>query len=317
LFGTGWRMIFLINLPLGLAAVIAGLVFLPGTRGNHATRLDLRGVAIMSAAAFLMIYPLVEGRDLGWPAWTFACIAASVGLFWFFAAFTKRVQDTGGDPLVTPSLFRKRAFTGGLLAGGAFFSGMIGFSLVFSLYLQIGLGYSPLKTGLANVPQSLGMVIGFVVAGAGLSAKLGRRLLHLGLIVMAAGVGLFAITLDAAGSAGVTPWHLSPALAVTGIGMGLLMAPFFDIILAGVEPHETGSASGSLSAVQQLGGALGIAILGTVFFHIVKIGANGPDPVSVEHGMQWTLWILVAQLAITFGAAFLLPRKAREDEVVA
>jgi MFS family permease len=315
-FGAGWRMIFFINLPLGLAAVIAGLLFLPATRGNHATKLDLRGVAIMSAAAFLIIYPLVQGRDLGWPAWTFVSMAASVLLFWFFAVFTNRVQAGGGDPLVTPSLFRKRAFTGGLLAGGAFFSGMIGFSLVFSLYLQMGLGYSALKTGLANVPQSLGMVIGFVIAGAGLSEKLGRRLLHLGLIVMAAGVGLFAIILNAAGSAGVTPWHLSPALAVIGLGMGLMMAPFFDIILAGVEPHETGSASGSLSAVQQLGGALGIAILGTVFFHIVTIGAHGPDPVSVEHGMQWTLWILVAQLALTFAAVFLLPKRAR-DEVTA
>ncbi len=312
-FDAGWRMIFLINVPLGLAAVIAGAKFLPRSHGSHATKLDLRSVVIMSLAAFLIIYPLVEGRDLGWPAWTFVSMAASIALFGFFGWYTKRVQRAGGDPLVTPSLFRKRAFTGGLLAGLAFFSGMMGFSLVFSLYLQIGLGYSPLKTGLASAPQAVGMIIGFIIASAGLTVKLGRRLLHLGLIVMTAGVALFAVILHAAGTAGVTPWHLSPALAITGFGMGLLMAPFFDIILAGVEPHETGSASGTLSAVQQLGGALGIAILGTVFFHILKIGPTGPDRHSVEHGMQWTLWILVAQLAITFGAAFLLPRKAREE----
>ena len=313
-FDSGWRMIFFINVPLGLAAVLAGWKFLPNTRGNHASKLDLPGVAIMSLAAFLIIYPLVEGRDLGWPAWTFVCMAASIALFGFFGWYTKRVQAAGGEPLVTPSLFRKRAFTGGLIAGAAFFSGMIGFSLVFSLYLQIGLGYSPLKTGLAGVPQAAGMVIGFIVASAGLSEKLGRRLLHVGLVVMAAGVALFAVILHAAGTAGVTPWHLSPALAITGIGMGLLMAPFFDLILAGVEPHETGSASGSLNAVQQLGSALGIAVLGTVFFHILKVGPNGPVPSTVEHGMQWTLWILVGQLVITGLAAFLLPKRARAEE---
>jgi EmrB/QacA subfamily drug resistance transporter len=312
-FDAGWRMIFLINVPLGLAAIIAGTKFLPRSLRSHATRLDLRGVAIMSVAAFLIVYPLVEGRDLGWPAWTFVCMAASIVLFGLFGWHSRRVQAAGGDPLVTPSLFGKRAFTGGLIAGGAFFSGLIGFSLVFSLYLQIGLGDSALKAGLAAIPQSLGMVIGFGVAGAGLSAKLGRRLLHVGLIIATAGVALFAIILRASGPGGATPWQLSPALLITGLGIGLLMAPFFDIILAGVEPQETGSASGSLSAVQQLGGALGIAILGTVFFHIVKIGPTGPDPTTVERGMQWTLWILVAQLAITFIAAFLLPKRAREE----
>ncbi len=312
-FDTGWRMIFLINMPLGLAAVIAGAKFLPRSQRTDATKLDLRGVAIMSVAAFLIIYPLVEGRELGWPAWTFVSIAASIALFGFFGWYSKKVQRDGGDPLVTPSLFRKRAFTGGLVAGLAFFSAMIGFSLVFSLYLQIGLGYSPLKTGLAGAPQAIGMIIGFGVASAGLTAKLGRRLLQLGLVVMAGGIALFAMTLHSAGTAGVTPWHLAPALAVTGFGMGLLMAPFFDIILAGVEPHENGSASGTLSAVQQLGGALGIAILGTVFFHILKIGPTGPDRLTVEHGMQWTLWIVVGLLAVTFGTAFLLPRYAREE----
>jgi EmrB/QacA subfamily drug resistance transporter len=313
-FDLSWRMIFLINLPLGVAAVIGALKYLPEARSNHATKLDLPGVAILSAAAFLIVFPLVQGRDLGWPAWTFVSMVIGIAAFGGFGLYTRRVQARGGDPLVTPSLFRKRAFTGGLLAGGAFFSGMVGFSLVFSLYLQIGLGYSPLKTGLAGVPQALGMVIGFVIAGAGLSAKLGRRLLHLGLIVMTGGVALFAVILHNAGAAGVTPWHLSPALGIVGFGMGLLMAPFFDIILAGVDEHEMGSASGSLNAVQQLGSALGIAILGTVFFHVMKIGPTGPIPSTVERGMQWILWLEVGLLAITFVAAFLLPKKAREEE---
>ncbi|GIH16513.1 MFS transporter [Rugosimonospora africana] len=313
-FGLGWRMIFLINLPLGILAVAGAAAVLPASRRTGATRLDLGGVAILSAGAFMVIYPLVQGRELGWPLWTYLLIAAGILTFGLFTQYTRGVQRRGGDPLVTPSLFRKRAFTGGLLAGGAFFSGMIGFSLVFSLYLQLGLNDSPLKTGLAAVPQAAGMVIGFVAASAGLTARLGRRLLHIGLVVMAAGVALFAVIVHAAGTAGVSPWHVAPALAVTGIGTGLLMAPFFDLILAGVEEHEMGSASGSLNAVQQLGGALGIAILGTVFFNILKVGRTGPVPATVEHGMQVTLWIEIGLLAVTFAAAFLLPKRPREEE---
>ena len=312
-FGYGWRMIFLINVPIGLAAVVAAAKFLPRSRPGLAARIDLTGVAIMTTAALLIVYPLVQGRELGWPAWTFVAIAGSFAMFALFGLHARRVAARGGDPLVTPSLFRKKAFTGGLVAGTAFFAGLVGLSLVFSLYLQLGLGYSALKTGLANTPQAAGMVVGFMVAAAGLTEKLGRHLLHLGLAVAAVGVVWFAVLLARAGEAGVTPWQFAPALAVTGIGIGLLMAPFFDIILAGVEEHETGSAAGSLNAVQQLGAALGIAVLGTVFFHILRFGPLGADRRTLQHAMEWTLWIEIGLLAVTFAAAFLLPRRARPE----
>ena len=107
----------------------------------------------------------------------------------------------------------------------------------------------------------------------------------------------------------VTPWQLAPALAVTGLGMGLLMAPFFDIVLAGVEPHETGSASGTLTAVQQLGGALGVAVLGTLFFDQLGLGVN-PDVIGAT---RIVLWIVAGMLLATFLAAFLLPKHAVEE----
>ncbi|MFD0592659.1 MFS transporter [Catellatospora coxensis] len=255
----------------------------------------------------------MQGRELGWPAWTFAMMAAGLPVFALFGRQQIARRRAGGDPLVEPSLFRRRAFTGGLVAGLAFFSGMIGFGLAFSLYVQLGLGYSPLKAGLAGVPQSLGIVIGFGVAGgAGLTRRLGRRLLHLGLAVMAAATVGFVITLDLAG-VGVAPWQLSPALGVFGLGMGLVMAPFFDIILAGVQPHETGSASGTLTAVQQLGSAVGIALLGTLFFNHAGFGPLGPDPASFADAMRLVLWVVAALLAVTSLAAFLLPRHARDE----
>ncbi|WP_436762469.1 MFS transporter [Streptosporangium sp. V21-05] len=311
LFGTGWRMIFLINLPIGLMALLGAFRYLPASKPSHASRLDLTGTGLVSAASFLLIFPLVQGRDLDWPAWTFALMAASIPVFALFCLHQSRKERAGGDPLVVMSLFRKRSFTGGLLTGLVFFSGMIGFSLVFGLYTQIALGYDPLKAGLAGLPNAIGTLVGFALVNAsGLARKVGRRLIHIGAVAMAGGVTGVALTLNIAGM-GVTPWQLAPALLLTGAGMSLIMAPFFDIVLAGVEPHESGSASGTLTAVQQLGGALGTAAIGTLFFGLVKQGR------SLEDAMLLTIWVEVGLLAVTFATAFLLPRRARAEQEIA
>ncbi|MBP2703288.1 MFS transporter [Microbispora sp. RL4-1S] len=306
-FGTGWRMIFLINLPLGLAALVAGMVFLLESRSAHPLRLDVPGVILASLGGFLVIYPLVQGREHDWPAWAFVMLAASVVVFAVFGLLQSRKSRGGGDPLIVPSLFRKRAFTGGLLTGMVFFSGMAGFMLAFNLYTQLGLHYSTLKAGLAMVPWSAGMIVGFGVAQA--VQKFGRKVLHGGTALMTLGVLATLFTIDSAGLQ-VTPWQLTPALVVSGIGMGLLMAPFFDIVLAGVEQHETGSASGTLTAVQQLGNAFGVALLGTIFFNLL---GTVPTPASFGDAMKITLWVVAGMLVTTFAVAFLLPKRAREE----
>ncbi|MBO3746310.1 MFS transporter [Streptosporangiaceae bacterium NEAU-GS5] len=267
-FGTGWRMIFIINLPLGVAALLGALRFLPEIRSPHPLKLDIPGVILASTGALLIIYPLVQGRENDWPAWSFVMLGASVVVFAVFGWYEARKK---GDPLIVPSLFRKRAFTGGLIVGVVFFSGMAGFMLVFNVYTQVGLGYSAIKAGLAGVPWSAGMIVGMGIMQA--LKRFGRKVLHGGALLMAAGVGGVLITLNIAGI-GVTPWQLAPALIVTGIGMGLLMGPFFDIVLAGVESHETGSASGALTATQQLGNAFGVALLGTLFFGMLGSGVT-------------------------------------------
>ncbi|WP_196444593.1 MFS transporter [Planomonospora sp. ID67723] len=306
-FGTGWRMIFLINLPIGLAALAAGTRFLPESRSPHPLKLDVPGVLLATLAGLLLVYPLVQGRESGWPAWAFVMIGASVAAFGVFGWFESRKGRAGGDPLVVPGLFRKRAFTGGLLTGLVFFSSMAGFILVFNLYTQLGLGYSTLKAGLVMIPWSLGMVAGFGLAQV--VQRFGRKVLQGGVLVMTLGTLGVLATIAAAGAT-VTPWQFVPALTVTGIGMGLLMAPFFDIVLAGVEQHETGSASGTLTAVQQLGGAFGVALLGTVFFDL--LGAQRiPDFGGV---MTTVLWVVAGMLLLTFATAFLLPKQAREGE---
>ncbi|MFD0276431.1 MFS transporter [Kitasatospora sp. NPDC127111] len=307
-FGTGWRMVFLINLPLGLLAVFAAVKILPAnrtTRGAEAGRLDPVGVLLLSAAVLLLVYPLVQGRELGWPLWTYLAMAASLPVLRIFALHQRRVLRRGGTPLIEPSLFAKRAFTSALATGLVFFAALSGLMLTFTLYLQLGLGWTPLHSGLSMIPLSLGIVAGAILSGGFLGPRYGRRVLHAGMAVATAGtLALRASVEHWAG--GLTSWELIPGLALTGFGLGLIMAPFFDIALAGVEESETGSASGVLNAQQQLGGSIGVALLGTAFF-----GWAGSD--GFRHAAGWTFGLTAVLLALAFGVAFLLPRRARPE----
>jgi EmrB/QacA subfamily drug resistance transporter len=286
-FGSGWRAIFLVNLPLGIFAVIGAVKFLPEWRTARPPRLDALGVLLAAGGAFLLLFPLVQGRDLDWPTWCLVMLALGILVFAVFAYYEGRRERAGRDPLVTPSLFRKRGFSGGLVFGLVFFASLIGTGLVFTFYLQIGLGYSPLKAGLTTLPQALGTMVGFGAAGAGLTVKLGRKLLQIGTLVMLAGTAGVICTIWLA-SADITPYELIPGMLVYGVGMGLAMAPFFNIVLAGVDDEETGSASGALTSVQQLGGAFGIAVLGTLFFAILP-GSVTDHVDNAAAGLRTTL----------------------------
>jgi hypothetical protein len=290
------------------SAIAAAVKLLPESRVDRATRLDLGGVGLVSLATFLLVFPVVQGREAGWPAWTFAMMAASVVTFVLFGRYEVRRARSGADPLVVPALFRRRAFTGGLVAGLAFFAAMMGFNLAFSLYVQLGLGYTPLHAGLASVPTAAGVIVGFGVAmTGGMSRKHGRAVMRGGLAVMALSSAAFALTVRFAdGAPGI--WALVPGLVGFGAGMGLTMAPFFDIVLAGVAPRESGSASGTLNAVQQFAGALGIAALGTLFFDKAGDQMTGFAP-----AIQWVVWSIVGLLALTFVLSGLLPARARDD----
>ncbi|KOV22271.1 transporter [Streptomyces sp. XY431] len=311
-FGLGWRAVFLINLPVGLLTVFAAGRILPGDRssrittgtGTGAGRIDPVGVLVLGLAVLLLVYPLVQGRELGWPLWTFLSMAASVPTAWLFTVQQRGVLRRGGTPLIEPSLFGKRAFVSALATGLVFFAALSGLMLVFTLHLQLGLGWTPLHAGLSMIPLSIGVVVGAVLSGALLAPRYGRRVLHLGMVLAAAGALGLWVTVD--GAAGLTSWQLAPALALAGLGLGLIMAPFFDIALAGVEESETGSASGVLNAQQQLGGSMGVALLGTAFFGWARTDGFG-------HAAGLTYGLVAALLAAAFVIAFLLPRQARPD----
>jgi MFS family permease len=189
------------------------------------------------------------------------------------------------------------------VAAVLFFAAMIGTMLALTLFLQLGEGFSALHAGLTLVPWSFGAAVGAGLSGGLLGPRYGRIVVSAGAAVKLAG---FALVLVAVSGGRVSSWDLVPGLLLAGIGMGLVVAPLFDIILAAVADHELGSGSGVLNAIQQLAGSIGVAVLGTVFFSAVPHG-------GFEHGLRAALWVSLGLLGGVFAASFLLPRWARED----
>jgi hypothetical protein len=262
---------------------------------------------LVSTGLVLLVFPLVQGRELGWPAWIFGMLAASVPVLALFGLHQVRRRRAGRSPLVEPALFRSRAFTGGMVVGLFFFGGLIGFSLALGLHLQLALGFTPLQSGLAQAPWALGMALGAGLSGAVLGRRFGRPVIQVGSLVVAA--GLVGLVLTLSGGA-VTGWQLAPALLVCGFGSGLLVAPFFDIVLAGVSLPMVGSASGVLNANQQLGGAAGVAVLGTVYFQLLDAG-------DAPGAARAVLWTTVGLMLAAGALAGLLPRHARPEDAAA
>jgi len=277
LFGLGWRPIFLINLPVGVATLVVAAALLPESRAEHAQRFDLAGVGLLSVALMLLLYPLVAGPQAGWPAWTFVSMAASVPVFALFAWYQRSEERRGGSPLVPPRLFRERGFTGGVLVQLVVFSGVTSFFFVLAITLQAGLGFSALHAGLTFLPFSVGIA---VASGAAVqfAPRFGRRLPATGALVMAFGMGavLFA---TGRGGADLSSWTLVPGLVMGGLGIGLVAPTIVTIALANVRPNDAGSASGVVNTAGQLGGAIGVAVIGVIFFGALPEGPRlAADP---------------------------------------
>ncbi len=263
--GLGWRPIFLINLPISLAALILGAKYLPEGKSEHAPKIDGRGTVLAMAAIGLLIFPLVQGRELGWPWWSFAMMAASVPVLGLFAWWQRRLSKRGGSPLVIPALFKHRSFNVGLFLSLLIFGTMTGFALTFTLLLQAGYGFSPLHTILTGIFVTVGIMPAAAVLTPKLMPKLGRWTVTIGAAIMVVGAALLGLAVTHASGA-LTTWQLAPMLIIFGAGMGLSFTPLLPYVLSQVNPQNAGSASGVANALQQIGGALGMALVGIVFF---------------------------------------------------
>jgi EmrB/QacA subfamily drug resistance transporter len=304
----GWRPIFLINLPIGIATLVAASRFVAESRSPKARRLDLGGVAIATAALCLLLYPLIEGREAGWPPWTYASLAASAVLFAVFVRYERRLSARGGSPLVELSLFHDRAFVIGLLSGVCFFNTSAAFFLVSTIYLQSGLGYSPGRAGLTFASFAIAF-LGSSLSSVRIAPKLGSRIINTGAVLMISGLVILLWLAQLRGAA-LTGWELAPALLVYGTGQGFIMPTLISSILINIKGHDAGSASGVLSTVQQVSFASGVAVIGTVFFSALGAGHSVAQFVVA---LRTAFSINICLLAATFVLILGIPRFPARD----
>ncbi len=303
IFGLSWRPIFLINLPVGLVTFWAAVQMVKESRSPKAKRLDLGGVAIVSLALSMLLYPLIEGREAGWPLWTFAPLAGSVLLLVCFVQFERFVSARGGSPLVELSLFEDRAFVIGLFSGICFFSGAAAFFLISTIFLQDGLGYSAKGAGLTFASFAIAFLLSSL-SSVRVQPALGSRIINLGAALMIVGL-ILLLWLTRSRGAGLTGLELAPALLVYGTGQGFVMPTLISTILINIKGHDAGSASGVLTTVQQISFAMGVAVIGTVFFSAL---GTGTSVASFVYALRTAFAVNVGLLTATFFLILGVPR---------
>ncbi|MFD9478748.1 MFS transporter [Streptomyces nojiriensis] len=311
LFDLGWRTIFWINVPISILALVVGARVLPESRSASTARLDLVGALLAASGILLLLLPVIQTETWGWTAADYALLAAGIILLTIFLAYERSLAGRGGEPVFDPALLRIRAFAIGLSASVLFFGGIGSFFLTLSVYLQLGTGRTAWETGLVILPYALGSIITSGL-GVALAAKAGRALLLTGSLTIAASqLVLLAVIRD-----GSDPgfWLLALGLFIGGLGLGLA-APFLvNVVLAGIPGRNAGAAGGVLSTVNQIGGSIGIAVLGTIFFAAVTGSTtDAPGPADYAHALSIVL-VVTAVLYLVAGLVMLaLPKAAAEQ----
>ncbi|AJT61724.3 putative actinorhodin transporter [Streptomyces lydicus] len=302
LLGSGWRAIFLVNLPIGVLALVGALLAMPNRPPVARQRIEAGGLALLTAGLFAIFFPLVQGRELGWPWWSLGLMAAALPLFGLLAYQQRAHARRGGDPLIPSELLRYRS----LVASQAVIFGVnaaAGVFFVLTLHLQSGLGYSPLAAALAFQPATVGIVVGNVLA-VRMAPRIGRVFTTVGIAVLLVSLGAIAalvVWLDAALSA----WALLGPSVGFGLGMGAALNSLISMSMSQIRPEQAGAVSGVVSTTVQLATATGIALSGTVFFSRLT---NGYPAATAE-----TAAVSVGLLVVALMLTATLPR-VRPDE---
>ncbi|GGD61315.1 MFS transporter [Paenibacillus nasutitermitis] len=314
LFDLGWRTIFGINVPIGIIGLLLGIRFLPESREHGSTRLDLIGALLAALATVLVLLPLVQGREWGWPWWSFALLALSIPTTALFIVRENRLAARGGQPILDPALFRIRAFTSGLSASLLFFGCIGSYFFLLSLYLQIGTERNALETGMIILPYAIGSLITSGI-GVQFANRAGRALLVSGSLLLA--LSQLLLLFIVRNGADPSYWALALPMIIGGLGIGLTAPILVNVILAGVPVKDAGAAGAVLTTVGQIGNTTGVAILGVAYF--TKLNASFADGANqlIAYGDALTS-ILPWQIAcyvIAAGLMFMLPSKATNAEI--
>jgi EmrB/QacA subfamily drug resistance transporter len=310
----GWRLVFLVNVPIGLILVPVARHRLPKDtstdREKH--KLDPGGTIILSAALLLLLVPLIEGQQLGWPIWTYVSMILVIPTIFLLWKWENRLEQKGKEPLLATHLLRQSSFATGSLLALIYFASFTSIFFTLSILWQEGLKRQALATGLTIVPFAIGSMIAASQSDK-LSRRLGRWVLVIGCSLMAIGLSLFLLVLHIK-SANISAWDLSLPLLIAGVGNGLFIAPNQDFILASVPRHDAGSASGMLATAQRIGSAFGIAVVGTTLFSNIhlKHQANGLA-IAFSHGAQLATIVNVGLVLAAVCLVFILPKNTNSS----
>jgi EmrB/QacA subfamily drug resistance transporter len=306
ILGLGWRAIFLVNVPVGLVALTLAARLLPSTRSSARPQLDPVGVVVISGSLAMALVPLTIGREEGWPLWALALLVASLPALAATVAYESWLARRGGQPLLHLDLFRQRSFSGGLGISMAVYAYFGSFMLGLALFLQAGLHFSALDAGLTFAP------VGVAFAAASLLTR--PLIASHGVRVMAAGLGLTTVgmlglllTVHLSGAA-IDGLRLAPWLFLTGAGNGCAMPALIGVVLVGVPAQKAGGAAGTLTTGQQFAAAIGVALLGEVFFNL--LGAR-PHLDQYRTAIQAVLLLDFALLLVSLALLRQLPRAAQ------
>jgi EmrB/QacA subfamily drug resistance transporter len=298
--GLGWRTVFLINVPIGGLALALTPRIIPESRAPDQGRIDLVGTLLATAGLTAIVLPLIgthPPRTHGWPLWTWLSLAAAPAILGVFAAHQRRHPS----PLIPGVLFAARGFSAGLVAQLVFWAGQASFFLVLALYLQQGRGLSALDSGLVFTILAVAYLLASLRAPV-LTEHYGRRVLAAGALTLAVGHGLLALAVGEIGVGGNVV-ALVPGLILVGAGMGLGITPLATLIMSGMKPEHAGSTSGVLATAQNVGNAIGVAVIGALFFGAVHSGIGG--------AFQLCEIVLAGVLLVVVALTRLLPTEVR------
>jgi EmrB/QacA subfamily drug resistance transporter len=315
---SGWRLVFGVNIPIGILAVAAAVVLLPGGAENTDTGADWLGLVLLTGGLVALLTPLIEGQQENWPRWTYISMACGVALIAMFGLWERRLEKGNGNPLVPPRLFSHRSFTGGVVLALVYFAAFTSIFFTIALLWQVGLGHSALQSGLVAMPFAIGSIIG-ASQSDNLAQRYGRNVLIAGLGMVAVGIAAVWAIFALSASTQYNGWQLLGPLLVAGVGSGLFIAPNAAFIVATVERVDAGAASGVIGTMQRIGSAIGIAVIGTVLFGTLHV-VPGPGALATAFGHSATLAMGVsATLSVAaFALVFALPRAvdpSRLDDV--